>query len=383
MNSKLKAQELIDRYLAGECSPEECDLVESIYVQTALTKTIKDKSLELDQIGQESWRHIYTTINRTPLHSSKKLRMLFAVAASIILVIGAGLWFYNSGQIVNANKRVIVLNDVLPGKNRATLTLGNGKIINLSNSKTGVVIDALKLTYNDGSNVTSESESAMESGTISTPVGGQYQVQLPDGTSVWLNSASTLHFSSMSGKSAVRNVELNGEAYFEVSKVMVRDEHNKVQRMPFIVKTDKQEIHVIGTHFNINNYQDIGAVTTTLIEGSVRVIASFTKVGNVLKPGEQSILTGNGQIKIMPANIRNILAWKNGYFRFDSNRIDQVMKELSRWYDIEVDYSGKISDEKFSGNISKYKNISEVLNMLSYSNDVKFKIEGRRVTVMN
>jgi transmembrane sensor len=382
MNSKLKAEELIDRYLSGECSPEECAFVESIYAQTALTKTVKDKSLEFDHIGQESWRHIYATINRKTLHSSKKLWMLFTVAASVVLVIGAGLWFYNYDQIVNANKRVIVLNDVLPGKNRATLKLGNGKIINLSNSKTGVVIDALKLTYNDGSNVSSESESAMESGTISTPIGGQYQVKLPDGTNVWLNSASTLHFSSMSAKSAVRNVELNGEAYFEVAKVMVRDEDNNVQRMPFIVKTDKQEIHVLGTHFNINNYQDIGAVTTTLIEGSVRVIASFTKVENVLKPGDQSILTGNGQVKIMPANIRNILAWKNGYFRFDGNRIDEVMRELSRWYDIEVDYSGKISDEKFSGNISKYKNISEVLNMLSYSNDVKFKIEGRRVTVM-
>lgn len=380
-NSKLQAEELIDRYLAGDCSVEERNFVERTYTKTALNKTIEDKPLDFNRIGSESWKHILTSVNKKAARIYP-LWMQFAAAAAIVLVVSAGFWFYNSRRFVTGHG-VVVINDVLPGKNTATLTLASGKIITLGSGKTGLVIGASKLTYTDGSIVTADLRDKTASGTISTPRGGQYQVKLPDGTGVWLNSASTLRFSGMSAQSAVRQVELTGEAYFEVAKVVFKDKYRKIQRKPFVVKGNEQEVHVLGTHFNINNYQDLGAVTTTLVEGSVRVITRKARVENVLKPGEQSLFTANGQVKIMPANVKEVLAWKNGYFRFNGSGIDQVMTELSRWYDIEVDYQGKMSGEKFTGNISKYKNISEVLSMLSYSNAVKFKIEGRRVTVMN
>ncbi|WP_316817833.1 FecR family protein [Pedobacter nyackensis] len=380
-NSKHKAEELIDKYLSGDCSPEECRLVENIYQKTALKRSFEDKSIDFSSIAQESWKQIHASINKKSAGIYTLWRW-FAVAAAVIVIVGAGLWFYVSQPyVISNNPQVIAKNDIPPGGNAAILTLANGKKIQLSNDKTGLVIDASKLSYNDGSSVETQSDQGMEGGTISTPRGGQYQVKLPDGTNVWLNSASKLSFSSMSANSSVRNIALEGEAYFEVAKVMTM--HGAVKsRMAFVVKTPGQEVHVLGTHFNINSYRDKGATITTLIEGAIRVTRQENKAENILKPGEQSILTADNELKVTPANIKDALAWKNGYFRFNSERIDQVMIQLSRWYDIEVSYEGEMSDEKFSGNISRYKNISEVLTMLSYSNAVKFKIEGRRVTVM-
>ncbi|MFA4870376.1 MAG: FecR domain-containing protein [Pedobacter sp.] len=381
INPKQNAEELIDRYLSGNCTLEESNLVERIYEKAAIKRSIDDKSIDFSQIGQESWKHIYGSIHKES-SVNHKLWQWLTVAASIIVMFGAGVWFYKSEYSgLNTNNRVIAKNDVPAGKNAAILKLANGKTISLSDAKTGLVIDASKISYNDGSNITSELK-GVNAGTISTPKGGQYQVKLPDGTNVWLNSATSLSFSSMSNSSSVRNITLQGEAYFEVAKAYSKDGLGNKQRIPFVVKTAGQEVHVLGTHFNINSYRDKGTTLTTLVEGSIQVNVGPFHNGNVLKPGEQSILMNDNKLKIILANVKEVLAWKNGYFRFNNKRIDQVMTELSRWYNIEVEYEGEISDEKFNGNISKYKNISEVLTMLSYSNAVRFKIEGRRVTVM-
>lgn len=187
---------------------------------------------------------------------------------------------------------------------------------------------------------------------------------------VTLNAASSLKFPASFTGLANRKVELSGEAYFEVAKD---------KKHPFIVQSGSQEVEVLGTHFNVNTYPDEKAAKTTLLEGSVKVSANGN--AHLLIPGQQSILTNN-TVDIVTANIKETMAWKNGYFRFNDDRIDEIMPLLSRWYDVEVNYEGKISDERFSGTISRYKNINEVLAMLSYSNAVKFKIEGRRITVM-
>ena len=382
INPKQNAEELIDRYLSGNCTLEERNLVERIYEKAAIKRSIDDKSIDFSQMGQESWKHVYGSIHKGS-SGNHKLWQWLTVAASIIVVIGAGVWFYKSEYAgLNANNRVIATNDVPAGKNAAILKLANGKTISLSDAKTGLIIDASKISYNDGSNITSELKE-VNAGTISTPKVGQYQVKLPDGTNIWLNSATSLSFSSMPNSSSVRNITLQGEAYFEVAKVYSKDGLGNKKRIPFVVKTEGQEVHVLGTHFNINSYRDKGTTFTTLVEGSIQVNVEQFSNGDVLKPGEQSILTNDNKLKIILANVKEVLAWKNGYFRFNNKRIDQVMTELSRWYNIEVEYEGEISNEKFNGNISKYKNISEVLTMLSYSNAVRFKIEGRRVTVMN
>ena len=170
----------------------------------------------------------------------------------------------------------------------------------------------------------------------------------------------------------MREVEVTGEAYFEIAKDKAH---------PFIVKTNLQKVQVLGTHFNINTYPDHNTTVTTLLEGSVHV-SSHLEQGKIIKPGEQSIVQDGQHIIVAPADIKNVMAWKNGYFRFRNEPIEEVMSKIIRWYNIDVVYTGKASDEKFNGNISRRKNISEVLNMLSYSNDVKFKVEGRRVTVI-
>lgn len=368
---KLKVTALIDKYLAGECTSEECRTVENAYNETALKKHFEDRSVNFDRIGQESLQYIYATINTKQATKQKHWPRL-AVAASLLLIAAAGLWFYISSSSVSSRQpETVYQNDIGPGKNTATLTLANGKTILLSDARTGIVIEASKLSYNDGSIITASTGQQGQSAVISTPKGGQYQVQLPDGTRVWLNATSTLSFSSMTSRAPYRRVELHGEAYFEVAKD---------KRHPFVVKTGGQEVKVLGTHFNINGYADDRSIKTALLEGSVQVSANG--VGHMIKPGQQAVWVAGEQLKVQPANIKEVVAWKNGYFQFRDQRIDQIMLQLSRWYNIEVKYEGKMPEEKFNGNISRYKKISEVLDMLSYARAVRFKVEGRRVTVM-
>jgi ferric-dicitrate binding protein FerR (iron transport regulator) len=207
--------------------------------------------------------------------------------------------------------------------------------------------------------------------TISTPKGGQYQVTLSDGSKVWLNAASSLRFpATFSGKE--RKVELTGEGYFEVA-------HNK--KMPFHVTVNDLDVEVLGTHFNINAYADESAIKTTLLEGSVKVVkGNETKI---IEPGEQaSVTTSEDEINVkQQVDLEQVVAWKNGIFQFERADIESVMRQISRWYDIDVDYHGRVS-EHFGGTISRDVNISDVLKMLEMTGGVNFKIDGKKVIVM-
>ena len=258
INKKLEAEKLIDRYLSGNCSEEECLLLARIYHQSALKRAVEDQPIDFDQKGKESWKEIYSVIQKKPA-SVHKLWVRIAAAAAILVFAGAGLWFYLVFRPgINSESGIVYQNDIAPGKNTATLTLSNGKTIRLSDAKNGVVLAGSKLTYNDGSEVLSQADFSPQWYTLSTPRGGQYQVTLPDGTKVWLNAASTLSFSIVQGRYSKRNVTLVGEAYFEVAKD---------KQHPFVVKTKGQEVSVLGTHFNINGYADNPLIKTTLLEG--------------------------------------------------------------------------------------------------------------------
>lgn len=298
-----------------------------------------------------------------------------AAAAAIFIIVGIGLVLQDDSQ---QNKNVF-RNDIPAGKNSATLTLDNGKKILLSNANSGQLAAEAGILISksaDGEIVYSvkdqNKDAANKTHTLETANGETYKLQLPDHSEVWLNSASSIKFPASFAGSKNRKVELSGEAYFEVSK---DKEH------PFIVKTTQQEVQVLGTHFNINSYGDKQNTRTTLLEGSIRITNGQNKQ-QLIKPGEIATVSNSENILIAPADTKSTMAWKNGDFRFNDERIDEVMLQISRWYDIEVAYNGPISNEKFSGKISRNKNISEVLNMLSYSNAVKFIVEGRRVTVM-
>jgi ferric-dicitrate binding protein FerR (iron transport regulator) len=212
--------------------------------------------------------------------------------------------------------------------------------------------------------------------TVSTPYGGQYKVLLPDGSKVYLNAGSTISYPFFFDQKT-RSVSLSGEAYFEVAKDKSRP---FVVSVPRTVNVPDQKITVLGTHFNISAYPDERAYTTTLLEGSVKVSSSEKNISEVLVPGQQAVLAKT--LKIGPADTDGALAWKNGVFYFANQPIDRVMRELERWYNIEVQYQGEMPRVGFWGQISRNKMLSDVLRDLEYTNSIHFKIEGRRVTVM-
>lgn len=320
----------------------------------------------------------------SPRRNVKRLWYPLAGAAVLLLIFGLGWSFYQyrmNKQYVTGN---IIKNDIAPGKQDATLTLADGRKISLTDASNGTLAQeaGVLITKNaEGQLLYTLKDHAAGSGTIntlSTANGQTYRVRLPDQSEVWLNASSSIRFPVSFSAAKERRVELTGEAYFEIAKD---------PKHPFIVKTSKQEVEVLGTHFNINSYDDRSVTRTTLLEGSIRISSEGSKglpsVTKVVKPGEDAFVDADQQIRIAAADIRSVMAWKNGYFRFDNERIDEVFSKISRWYNIEVQYEGPMPEERFSGNMSRNKNISEVLDMLSYSKAVKFKVEGRRVMVMN
>lgn len=320
-----------------------------------------------------------------------KKRRLFsfpriAAAAAILLVSAAALFLYIAYSTSEVKNSSTYANDVAPGKNGATLTLANGKQIRLSNALEGELANEAGVTISktaDGQIVyhiqSQDQQVANNINTLSTQKGETYMVILPDQSKVWLNAASTLKYpSKFSGKE--RLIQLNGEAYFEVAKAKIP--HSR-ETLPFRVLTASQTVEVLGTHFNINAYADQSDTRTTLLEGSVRIASQSAKdKGVMLVPGQQSVLEENDRIRVTKVNLNKAIAWKNGKFIFDNESIEDIMQELSRWYDVEISYQGDVSNRIFTGSMSRKMGLAAILAKISYTEAVHFKIEGRRVTVM-
>ncbi|MCX2493232.1 FecR domain-containing protein [Pedobacter sp. PF22-3] len=376
--------QLLDKLEADEQSPNFLSADEQVLL--AELRAIRDESADALKTystfnTDKKWEELKAQIAVTSaVRNRGKLRKLWiSIAAAAVLIIIGGSLIYHSNQPQPQKLVNIIRNDIAPGKNTATLTLDNGKKIVLSAANEGQLASEAGILISktaDGQVVYTVKDDQMAAGThihtLSTAMGETYRLRLPDQSEVWLNASSSIKFPASFASAKLREVELTGEAYFEIAKDKTH---------PFIVKTNLQEVQVLGTHFNINSYADHQKTVTTLLEGSVQV-SDHAEQGKIIKPGEQSIVQDGQPITVAPADIKNVMAWKNGYFRFRNESIEDVMAKIMRWYDIEVVYIGKGSGELFNGNISLHKNISEVLNMLSYSNDVKFKVEGRRVTVI-
>jgi len=367
---------ILNKYKAGTCSKEEQALLESWYLQHDVNAIAVITAEELNQ-------DLLLMRNGLPLQQPVRPGFstwsFIGVAAAVLLVVSAGLVFFiGNGNFKNPFGGPAYANDVPPGKNTAILTLANGKTIGLSDAKSGIVIDASKLAYNDGSSISIPNEDKTVEMTMRTPVGGTYQVILPDGSKVWLNSGSSLKFPQVF-KTGERRVELTGEAYFEVAK---NKEH------PFVVKSPNQQVTVLGTHFNISAYENDNLTKTTLLEGAVLVALDELQKRSddsgytVLSPGKQAISNGRN-LEVKNADLDEAISWKNGYFRFNDEKLNSVMQKIARWYNIEVIYKDKPTEEGFTGTISRASNISEVLSMLERTKTVRFEIEGRRVMVMN
>ncbi|PTS95275.1 anti-sigma factor [Pedobacter sp. HMWF019] len=371
-----EVQDLLKKYLSGNCSEEQRALLESWYLKYEQAErpevSAEAKEKQLDEVWQ-----FLNDQHLSPHQPTRHiLWRILATAAVLLIVLGIGFYRYKTTSQISKAKLLVKTKSILPGQNKAVLTLSDGRSIVLDETTDGRIADQSGVTITktrQGEIVyaVNNHQTSQAINKVSTPKGGQYQIQLPDGTKVWLNCASSLRYpASFSGSE--RKVELSGEAYFEVTK-------NK--NMPFKVLTKKQEVSVLGTHFNINAYEEEESIKTTLLEGSVKVNVAESKSSALLKPGQQSVYEKNG-LNVVNADLDEVIAWKNGYFLFQDEDIRSIMRKVARWYDIEVVYQGNLSQKHIGGSVSKSKNLNDVLMILKETDEFNFKIEGRRVTVM-
>lgn len=378
------AKDLIDKYNQGLCSPEEKALVEAGFNQMLKQNSEVYSSQEIEAADKRMYANIIAQVNsRSGKSRSARLWVKIAAAASVVVVIGAGLVFYLGHDNKQAKQQTVGIRqseDISPGKNTATLTLSDGRKVILSEANNGQLAEqaGVKISKTSDGQIRYDilpgygnTSNKLVINTLSTANGETYRVILPDGTKVWLNAASSLKYPASFASLKERKVELAGEAYFEVHKDKTR---------PFIVDNGHQQVEVLGTHFNVNSYTDEPYTKTTLLEGTVRVSANTTQA--TLKPGQQSRLNKEQHtLSVAQADLEEAMAWKNGYFMFTNENIGSVMKKLARWYDVEVVYERDVSTKAVWGTISRFRNVSQVLKMLEMTGVVKFKIEGRRIIV--
>lgn len=306
-------------------------------------------------------------------------RIRYISAAAIVILSLSGYLLYT--MFARVEKPAIIgvptkslTNEVLPGGNKARLTLSDGSVISLDDTKNGKVASQGGTQISKLANgqvvysVVDINQQEVLSNTLTTPRGGQFKLTLPDGSIVWLNSASSITYpTAFVGKE--RKVNVTGEAYFEIA-------HDASK--PFLVSVNGMAISVLGTHFNVNAYSNEGAIKTTLLHGSVRL--SKAGMATLLKPGQQAQV-GEGTFTLVnDVDLEEVVAWKNGYFSFTKADLQTVMRQIARWYDVEITYEGVIPDRRFGGKISRNSNVAEVLKILQETK-VHFRIVGKNIVV--
>ena len=387
--------ELAHRFTSGSATDEEKALLhqwfdgadkeemEHVFLSEQETEDdvrVRMKTRLLQAIEQEPQETNPQTGLATVMGSPRRIgyhARWIAAAMILVAVSGTGLYFwkaYKSRQAACCVPAVVISHsDLQPGGNKAMLLLGDGSVVNLGAAKNGIIrkVAGTLIDKQDGQlryNV-SAADLAPEMNTIQTPRGGQYQVILPDGTKVWLNAASSLTYPT-AFKGVGREVRLNGEAYFEVA-----DYKDK----PFKVMAGNMQVNVLGTHFNVMAYEDENAIRTTLLEGAVKVTSGGAS--HVLKPGQEGRLDRSSDaFSLLQVNADEAVAWKNGVFQFGGASIETVMREIVRWYDVDVEYQGR-TNEHFRGTISRDVNASEVFKMLELTGAVHFAVDKKKIIV--
>ncbi|WP_316792008.1 FecR family protein [Pedobacter frigoris] len=364
-------QELLVKYNNSTCSAEEATIVENWYLQWSVQPEELNES-DLVEVKAEVWQEVSREFQ---IVRTIRLWQRAGIAAAIALItLSFGIWLFQS-DITDKTKTISYANDVAPGHRGATLTLANGKKIRLDSMRVGVVDNQSGLRISktaDGKLVyeyKGSSNSAEEIHTLSTEKGETYQVILPDSSVVWLNAATSLSFSTKLHTNSKRRVTLTGEGYFEVAKDKTH---------PFIVSSVGQEVEVLGTHFNVSAYSGEQIVKTTLLEGSVRVNANG--IQKILTPGTEAVNTGQ-DINVNEVDATLSVAWKDDKFVFANENIENIMKKVERWYDVEVHYRGAIPLDKFEGTVSRFDKVSKVLSILESTGQVHFEVEGRKIYV--
>jgi len=392
--TKSRFRYLYDQYLNGKLSAEEQEewrtalSFSDFYDELeTLTQQLWDRDdLPVPDYNKEKARAIYEDIvggldkKTIPLITEQdnqktvKLWPRFATAALAVLFLCVGMFFYHKYHI-SVEQKYTNVQDIAPGKVGATLTLTNGKKIRLADIGKGEIAreSGVSVSKTSDGQLVYEIKSSSGTGgknTLSTARGETYILILPDKSKVWLNAASRVTYPVDLLKDGVRRVQLEGEAYFEISKDRIH---------PFVVSTADHDVEVLGTHFNISSYADESTITT-LLEGSVKV--NNGRLSRTLKPNQQSELV-SGVFNVKNVIAEDAIAWKDGMFLFEDEPLQSIMKRISRWYNVDVVYEEGINKNKlYGGGLSKYNQVSSVLEMLESTKNIHFKIEGRRIFVM-
>lgn len=382
MENQEHIHKLIHRYRQGSATEEEVrdllrqvqsaangELLETIIADGLLDeppgwmKQSTEVRQKLDVVFGLIEQHRQTVVShKQAKRSIRKWWLPVSAAAAAIITFTIGWIFF-------ADQPQPTPEDILPGANRATLTLANGQIIGLSEAHTGIVVGD-EITYLDGTKVSTISGQTSRLMTLSTPKGGTYQITLPDGTKVWLNAASTLKYPDRFDDKE-RVVRLEGEAYFEVEGAKYAG------AWPFKIVSENQTIEVLGTSFNVNAYADERSITTTLVSGSLRVTLNQDVTGDgvtslILKPGEESVFTA-GQLEKRPADLNASTAWKDGYFVFNHATIETIAGQIGRWYGINVDCVN-LPHQTFSAEIPRNVKLSTLLKLIESTSDLQCEL---------
>jgi transmembrane sensor len=390
-NNRLKY--LLDHYVAKTISTEEEQELFQLIAKGVYDEEIKEymsdawnsKYSEL-MSKKQSKRILDAVFNHEPakivsIQRPANRKFIWAAASIILIVASVSLFLFlgkhSSTSALSDNRSTPPSNDVMPGTSGAILKLDDGSSIVLDNVSNGnliqqgnmlVVKNGAAINYVKGA---AQDEKQIHYNTVETPKGRQFQLVLEDGTKVWLNAASSIKFPvAFVGKQRI--VEVTGEAYFEVAK-------NKYK--PFQVMCNGSMVEVLGTHFNVNAYADEETINTTLLEGSVKVVRGSNQ--KTIKPGEQAQVNNDGSVRTMAnVNIDEVVAWKNNAFLFDNTDVKKLMRQLARWYNVDVVFKGATDESlTFNGTISRTATLSTVLKMLESTGDVKFSIDGKRIIV--
>ncbi|PWN64132.1 FecR family protein [Chryseobacterium viscerum] len=382
--------QLLEKYRDNSCSPREVkqllgyfhkdseeqdQLMELVLNHLKEKNSIEESNKNFNSRLDRAYLNIQQEITESDARSkaTRRLWKKLLAAATITIAVGVlSLYYINRYNIYN--NRPLQAQDIQPGGHKARLTLADGRSIQLKDTQSGIIVSDKGISYNDGTAISDQKINGLIS--ISTPRGGEYEVVLSDGSKVWLNAATTLQYSADLRERGKRKVMLvDGEAYFEVAKD---------KKHPFIVVTKTQKVEVLGTHFNLSSYADQKRIVTTLEEGSVKV-SSLTEVTHkqnfnkdpasksphslnevILKPGQESLFT-DGRLTVRKADLQSALAWKEGLIYFRDAPIQEVLRQVSLWYTIEIEYEGVPTKEVFNGGIKRSSDLSAVLRILELS----------------
>ncbi|RQP18920.1 MAG: FecR family protein [Parapedobacter sp.] len=378
---------LFRKYLANDYTESELDeilhyfginnegpeLIGKLIEQELKAAPVPDNQHRLaSRIADEVYQHIFAA--PVPIKRRYRIVRWLPYAAAVVIIAWIGVWMaadkHTNEELAPAS---VVLPDIGPGGNRATLTLANGQQIDLSTEHAGIVVQD-SLFYDDRSPIAIlpvvENDNSPTWCALTTPNGGTYQIVLPDGTKVWLNAASRLKYPSRFD-SEERVVELEGEAYFSVAR-------GKTRNWPFKVSFAGHTVNVLGTEFNISAYPKEPA-NTTLVEGSVEIVHLLSNATARLSPGEQAAIRDN-KFDIQSVDVQKYVAWKDGLFYFKHASFDELIRQIARWYDVAVVYKGKIPTETFSGKMRRDVSLLTILDLMDISK-AKIQLEGRTLNV--